>query len=910
MSLHAHTTSNHNDDDDDSSNIYYTDAEPMVVKRPRSLRTENTPVSSSSSSSTTTELRSRQRLPSPSIGGPDHDGDRRRSDTGHNLLAVGIRPNEPSIQDDRFTEYQREDGLTGLPPQGQKDSKDSFNLDYWTEYKRRLEMLEQHPDFAFGFIVLGFLNGDVFEILDEGQFKRGIERDIARAKEEARKQLSRAETLNELRRETAERDKQLKLTNAEIKMLQDKSKQWQDARSRFLNDSRDAAKLLVKNDFLATAPDAAEARKVLFDRGLANSSQQLFDLMARIAWMRYGNRGLLNRGFSSDIEQFFRRLVAAEIEKKKIAESAKELMPQIADIAIYMATLKALSNSRGLLSEVVKNVTFPPGSAYAAKPELFANDAAALAKMVMPDAGVGQAVGPVTFKEISLLLYSHINNMIAQMGFAEADKIAKPTQIVDRSTSTITGRRTKKIYGAEVDVNVNDELLGRAALGEKKVFTEQELLTYKQTMFTNNEWIKTITAVQRILQPLYTEGFGKLFFVDVPRDTEMEDRLYNESRYPIEDHGSVRTVFEQYRTNLNATQTSVAEIFAVAFFIIKVSIDNKAYNSTLYDGGLYESSSFDALFDRLYSYNNVATDWLRYERNLRDSVVKRTLSTPMAKILWLMHDELSLADGTPLVFSEPDRRTLDEYLKLGADASINERRNLRGDVLDIFDNRVPFRKELAPKTSLESIYTSPSNRSFKEIVDKYSADPVFPVPRELERLKNELTQSLEIYRKKVNDALTKTPQQVNKEIVDNLTATEFNVSRQWASQPFNSGFMKLSWRFMSCLADATQLVRRECPNLAWIGDEDLQRNPRTITDFAHLVANKILIVNATNPGEYLRDKTIPDLNILVRNNIEALRRVPSRSQCSSGFGTPTALSVSAANVRVLPLKRGFSQYFS
>ena len=854
-------------------------------------------------------MRSRQRVPSPTIGDAHGDGDRRRSDTGHDLLATGIRLDEPTIQDNRFTEYQREDGLSG-PAQGQKGSKDSFNLDYWAEYNRRIHMLEQNPDMAFGFGVLGFLNGDVFEILDEGQFKRGIERDVARAKEEARKQLSRAETLNELRRETAERDKQLKLTTAEIKMLQDKSKQWQDARSRFLNDLREAEKLLVKNDFLSAAPSAAEARKMLIDRDLQNSSQRLFDLMARVAWMRYGNRGVLNRGFASDTEQFFRRVITVEIDSGAIS-SAKELMPQLADTALYLATLKALSNSRGLLSEIVKNIAFPPGSAYAAKPELFAGDAAALATMVMPDAAiVGQAVGPATFKQISLLLYSHINNMISQIGFPETDKIAKPTQIADRLTSTNTGRRAKKIYGAEVDVNVDDELLGRAALGEKKVFTEQELLAYKQTMFTNNEWIKTITAVQRILQPLYTEGFGKLFFVDVPKDTEVDDRLYNESRYPIEEQQSVRTVFEQYRTNLNAMQTSVAEIFAVAFFIVVSSHNNVAYNSAFYDDKLYAYFDFDALFDRLYSYNNVANDWLRYERNLRDSVVKRVLTTPIAKILWLMHDELSLADDSPIVFSESDRRTLDEYLKLGADASINDRRNLRIDVLDIFDNRVPFRKELASKTSLQSIYTSPSNRSFKEIVDKYSTDPVFPVPRELERLKNELTQSLEIYRKKVNDALTKTPQQVNQEIVDNLTATEFSVSRQWASQPFNSGFMKLSWRFMSCLKDATGLVRRECPNLAWISDEDLQRNPLTMTDFAHLVANKILIVNATNPGEYLRDKTIPDLNILVRNNIEALRRVPSRPHCSSGFGTLTFLPISAASVRVVPLKRNFSQYFS
>ena len=899
--------SNKNDDDDDDDDkyqVHYDSTATHMAKRPRLLRTENTPVSSSSSTSTY----GRERMPSPPIAS---DGGRRIDAAGHDVLAVGIRQNQSIVQDDRFTEYQREDGLNG-PAQGAKGSKDAFNIDYLTEYKRRIDMLQENPDFAFAFKVLGFLNGDVFEIIDEDTFRRGIERDIARAKEEARKQLSRAETLNELRRESAEREKQLKLVTAEIKMLQNKSKLWQDARTRFNNDSKIAAQYLANNDKITAASlTGPQLRNALADRGLVNDSQKLFDLMARSAFIRYGKAGLLNKGFASDMERLFRRFVGSQINEGKFA-AVKDLMPQLSDVALYMAALKGLSNSRGVLNEVVKAIPFPPSSEYSKQPELFAADAAALTSMVMPDNGVaGQAVGPVTFKQISLLLYGHINNMITRFGLPESEKIAKPSQISDRTASTQSGRRTKKIYGQEVDVNVDDALLGRAALGEKNIFTEEQLLAYRQTLFTNNEWNKTLTNVQRILFPLFVEGFGKLFFVDVPKDTEEYDRVYNESRYPIEDESLVRSPFSEYRSNAGGSETSVAEIFSVAIFLIASSNENVPYNSLGYDKKYFQVD-LEVLFDFFFEANGaVQNDWKRYEENLRNSVVKRVLGASIAKLLFLMHDKLSLPDGTPIIFSESDLKLLDDYLKLSADASINEKRKINDELLEMFDNRDPFSKELANKTSLESIYSSPSNRSFKVIIDKYKTDPVFPVPRELERTKNELTQSLEIYSKKINDALTKTPQQVNEEIVANLSLASTDVSRQWAMQPFNSGFMKPSWRFLSCLDDATKLVRRECPNLNWIrDDEDLQRNPLTITDFAHLVANKILIVNATNPGEYLRDKTIPDLKILVVDNINALRRIKPRSSCSTGFGTPSYSAGAASSYRALPLKQKYSQFFS
>jgi len=114
-------------------------------------------------------------------------------------------------------------------------------------------------------------------------------------------------------------------------------------------------------------------------------------------------------------------------------------------------------------------------------------------------------------------------------------------------------------------------------------------------------------------------------------------------------------------------------------------------------------------------------------------------------------------------------------------------------------------------------------------------------------------------------------------------------------------------------------VRRQCPNLAGLSDEALQRDPRTLTEFAQLVAHRILLVNAQNPGQYLRDATISDLKVMVVEDINDLRAVDVRAPCAQrldggGFGQAVGggfgqRTVQILNGNLVP-RRSFGNYFS
>jgi hypothetical protein len=167
-----------------------------------------------------------------------------------------------------------------------------------------------------------------------------------------------------------------------------------------------------------------------------------------------------------------------------------------------------------------------------------------------------------------------------------------------------------------------------------------------------------------------------------------------------------------------------------------------------------------------------------------------------------------------------------------------------------------------------------------------------------------ITTRISDFEKRLHTVMIRTPEEERAEIERNLGVND--VTRRWASLPFNSGMLVLSQRFRSCLRDATALVRRNVPNIAHMTSEQLQRTPQTEVDFAKLVATKILLVNAGNPGQYLRDGTIPDLYVQLRNCVEALRtvRLDSGSRCS-GFGDAAAQS----SRPVVPL-RNYGKFFS
>jgi hypothetical protein len=907
-------------DDDDDNDVFSNTKKSklgsrsmptLVVARNRSVRTENTPVRSRSPPVSIDEA---DAVDDGGTGDNDrgvaHTGSRWRGDERRSVLATGIQQGASSIVVNGFKDYQREDGLDG--PQGASGSNDQYNIDYMREYNRRLQLLSTNPDYRFANLVLGNTNGDVFFIIDEGAFRREIERAVARAREEARKALSRADTISELRKETKFRQDELKEVAARINMLNLRSNTWSEARDMF------AAKLDVANGILAGNSKFGKAvtknivLEVQTSRGLDTLETRVFDLLTRIAWMKYGYEGVLKPAFANDVEQIFRSIAASYFNRVKT--DLKDQMPQVADVALYIAALKALSSSRSLLNSVAKRISFPADSEYAKVPDMFEYDLSVLADMIIPDSEDGQVGGPVTFRNISLLFYAHINTMAKRAGLPDSDLIAKPIDSQGAEQPKATTTRKKKIFGKEVDVNVADETLARAAVGEAGVFTEQELLAYKRKLFQNTESAKTVSLIQKLLLSVFQNGFGLLFFVDLVKDSEIYDQIYTESRYPVESSQVVRSVFQRFRAAGSTDDSvTVAKIFDIAVFLLSSDQEKPSSVSTYIDMNF--ADDYQALVpDLLLAKNNVTEDWLRYEKNLRDSVVKRTVLPEIAKILATIDESIVIkADPNnnndkqdkPIVFSEADQKAIFDYNKLDATSTLREKKAASDAVLSIYDNRIPHTAAFSSKKTLDGIKSTPSNWSFERLMADKAIDPVFPVPTDLQKTKEKLEKSIGQYKDRINEVLTKTPDQVNKEIYDNLgfsTAT----SRQWASLPTNSGILTLSPRFIAALSKATSLVRREVPSLAQLSDEDLQRNPRTEEAFASLVAHKILLINATNPGQYQRDATIRDLKILIGDDIYALRSVRFGDR-SDNCGSRTRQLGAPQAAR--SLKRDYAEFF-
>lgn len=927
------------DDDDDDDDITYDQhfdagaSAPLVVKRPRDIRTDKTPVSADFRDSGVDETdvdygdggpKRQRRVASPPLFGRTV------------FMAPGIGAGQSTIQVEGFDDgYQREDGLAGV--QG-KDDSEAYSLKYMREYKKRIDKLEQDPDYHFANRVLGFLNGNVFEILDKDAFQRGVEQSIAQAKEEARKALSRSDTIEQLRKEIAEREKQKSIVDGEVRRLEERSKYWQDAALEYAREKEKAAGLLKGNDKVMSLKDrkggaqefsAVPVKQFLTERGITTERGRLFDLMTRVAFMKYGAQGLLNRSFASDIEMAHRSAVSGLFAD----ESIKAKMPQLADVALYLAALQGLVNVRGLLSKVAARVKFPPGSLYAADAEQFAVDAAVLANMVVPNGEVdGQVQGVASFTQISLLFHAHLNKMIKNSGKDASEEINKPVRTDETSQTRRAGKR--RMFGQEVDVNVDDVSLQRAALGEKDIFTDVDLEKYKREMFANSQSVKTVAAVQALLRPLFIEGFGSMFFVDA--SGAEETRLYTESRFPFDEPWLVRSIYTEEgddaklfsAADVTASMSSVAAMFAGAWSIVDFTKQEKKYTSkNAFSSVGKPEEATKKMFEILMSRNNQPVDWRRYERHLRDSVAQRTVLPAVVRLLLLMHDNVRMpSDGGErlVLFTDADLSALERYRVQTDDTTPGARQTVANSALQIFDTRLqPSSGGAAAATAVATsasatvdekpngvLYTS-SNRTFDTLVTKKLDGPKFPVPGELDARKKRAAELLEQFREKLNGILAKDPKQVEAEILANFMPGS-GVTRRQASLPWNSGILVLSARFNSCLADATDLVRRQCRNLASLDDEELQRDARTIVPFAKLVAHKILLVNAQNPGQYLRDNTIPDLNTMLRSDIEALRSIaPQRSLCSGGgggFGQPMQRGAGGYARNYLPLARD-GQFF-
>jgi len=922
------------DNDDDNDNEYLNNAEKklrivgnaptMVIKRARSIRTENTPTTTRQSG-----FAHRSRQPSPPVvddhyangdidaGSFEHAGTGRRNNDGRNLLSTGIKQDSTSIVVGGFDDYQREDGLKG--EQGASGSSDQYNIDYMREYNRRLALLDENPDYQFAKLVLGFTNGDVFYILEEGAFRREIERSVARAREEARKAMSRADTISELRKEAKVRQDELKEVNARYTQLQLRSKIWQQARDAFFTKRTLAEKILSLNQTVDKAITIDIIKNMLEARGLKTLDQQTFDVMLRVAYMKYGFEGVFNRSFAIDVEQFF-RLVSSEF-LMDLASPLKDQMPQVSDVALYIATLKALSSSNELLVNAAKKIAFQPESVYAKSPVLFAFDMQTLAEMLIHDSEKSQVIGTVSFSSISLLFYAHLNEIVTKLGLPNEEKIAKPTEVAlgandlaDKQKASST--RRKKIFGKDVDINVDDSTLAKAAVGEKTAFTEEELLAYRKKLFVNNEAKKTVSLIQKILLPLFQNGFGSLFFVNIESNSLLYNQIYGESRYPVESPQLVRTVFQPFHTVKNAEAgVSVAEIFDISLFLLGFN-QSEAVRIEFYDKKQVAATYDRALINYFIEKNSSTDDWLRYEKNLRNLVVKRTVLPEIGRLLSVLDDDVIIEDtvtnnnndvlNLPVIFTESEKKTIFDYLKLDASSSVKEQTDASDAVLAIYDNRIPYARGLADKTTLNGIKQTPSNWSFNNLVQQKAKDPAFPVPDELQKTKDALEKAIDLFKKRIAEILSKTPDEINKEIEKNLGFANSS-SRQWASLPTNSGILTLSARFMSALADATRLVREEVPNLAGMDEEDLQYNIYTKTPFARLVAHKILQINATNPGQYQRDKTTVDLKIMIADDINALRSIRMSGTCSN-FGRQLTHMSNAPNASRL-LKRDFAEFF-
>lgn len=918
------------DDDNDDNAIYTTEKKirisgnvpTMVIARNRSVRTENTPVGG--------KFARRYRQPSPPVSGHydfsqinkdarqfDDDRDnndvadadfartRRGNADGLDILATGIKQDASSFVVPGFDDYQREDGLKGA--QGGSGTDDQFNIDYMREYDRRLKLLDESPDYRFARRVLGFTNGDVFYILDESAFRREIEHSVARAREEARKALSNANTINEMRKEVKVRQEELKEVSSRINQLVLRSKTWAQARDAFYTKRTSADKIVARNNTLDSVVIAPETAKTLMEsRGLDTLEKQTFDLMARVAFMKYGFEGLLNKSFAIDVEVLFRTVTLGVLRARNDQDLVLQ-MPQVSDVVLYVATLGALCSSRELITQAAGKITFIDDSEYSKSHELFASDMQILSDMLLPDENKAQVAGPVTFQFISLLFYAHLNEIVRKLGFSDAEKIAKPTS---EQQNEVSKTRRKKIFGKEVDINVDDDILAKAAVGEKTSFTELELLEYKRKYFFNSESQKTLSLIQKILLPVFQNGFGLLFFVDVDRDSSERNELYGESRYPVEKPQLVRSVFQKFKTEkLSGVGTSVAEIFDVSMSLL-VFEKTEPFEVRKYDKKAIAAAYGRNLIELFLSQNNSLGDWIRYEKNLRNSVVKRILLPEIAKLLSALDDDVVIIESSdggdtkrPVVFTLSEKKAILDYLMLDPQASTKQRDELTQAVLDVYDNRIPYARSLADKTKLNGIKQTPSNWSFDTLLQQNADEPAFPVPAELQQTKDALENSIRKFKERISEVLSKTPDEINKEIQKNLGFST-STSRQWASLPTNSGIMTLSPRFTSALAQAYHLVMDEVPNLAHLSEEDLQYSEKTETAFASLVAHKILEINASNPGQYQRDKTKLDIKIMIADDIYKLRCVRLSSSHPKRL-----LQSSGAPGASRSLKRDFAEFF-
>lgn len=864
-------------------------APPLFVKRARALRTENTPLSA---------VDSYLAAASHQTGGNDDDGD-------GDFLATGIKEGQAVIQAAGFDDYQREDGKPG--PVGATGSGDNYNVDYMREYARRLVSVSQDPNFAFAYEVLGFLNGDVFEILDKDAFQREVEREVARAREDVRKQLTRAESVDSLRKTIAALEEQLKITTGQLNGLEKLDNAWETARTQYAAARLQVDPLVADNVALYTAPSVTKYREVATKRGIDKAEKQLFDMMARTAFRNYGASGLLAAGFASDIEKSFRTYCTKTFFVGANAPLYVDLVKQIplvVEVALYLAALKAFSSARGFLEEIAATLPFADGSEYKKNARQFGVDAFVLAQLLMPDDDVGQAAGPATFTSVSLVLLSHLNAMIPRSGRSDDERIAKPGAKDAVVQGAGGAKRTKKILGYEVDVNVDDERLQRAAIGDKTVFTEEELAAYKKQLFVNAETEKTMLAVSRLLRPLFVEGFGKMFFVS----GDASAAAYEESRYPTDRPQLVRSVYQLDELTPAVAGVSIANIVPFALYLLARSAKSplpykiESLFSNMRFDAVWANEQIGAFVAQLIQEYEAPDAWRRYEVALRDALVRRRLLPLIARLLDLMNGRIDTGDAEALLFSDEDTAALGAYLtntEKAPPATVAQ-------VLRLFDNGLP--KALAqgevPPNGV-NLYTS--NAVFDKILDERGK---LSVGNERKNLGNErvtIEQRLTQFRTKLHTVLTRTPEEERREIESNLGVAD--VSRRWASLPFNSGMLVLSHRFRSCLSDSTGLVRRQVPGMARWSSEAMQRDPQTHTDFAKLVATKILIVNATNPGQYLRDGTIPDLRVQLRDCIESLRAAHTARDSCRGFGTPVTSSVASTGGRQAVPLRNFGQFF-
>lgn len=882
MSDRKRTAFETNDNDDGS---YQSDGDelrstgempPLVIKRPRHIRTENTPVAA--------DDYSQPRVASPPI----------RADAAY--LSTGIRAGQASIQVDAFDHYQREDGLKGEV--GKADSTDAFNLTYMREYARRIELLEKDPDNHFANLVRGFLGGDVFEIIERDAFERQISQSISRAKEEARKALSRGDSIDQLRKEIAEREKQNAQIDGKINAVEERQRSWTVARRELDLEKQKANNLLKNNADLSAQTSEASVKQILKLR-INKDPEILFDVMGRVAFIKYGQAGLLNEGFATDVESAFRSVAGKRFGS---VEALKNAAPQVYELSLYAAVLKGLVNSRGLLSAVSSRIKFNAGSEYEKSSELFATDVTALCSMIIRDTdSASQSLNKVLFEQITLVFYAHLNKMASRYGLPEDQRVSKPLSQLPLEKKR--GSAKKTILGVPVDVDVDDSELQRAAVGEKTSFTEKELAEYRKQLFDNAEAGKTRSIVALFLRPLFVKGFSALFFVEGQSEA-VKDRLYRESRYPFDEPLLARTVFS--RADLSETEeqsTTVAAIFSLATLLLEQTKPNPATGASI-------NEVKSAIFKELYDKNSATSDWLRYENNLRNSVVRRTILPAVARLLLAANENLKLLDQK-IVFTKEEVRALEDLVSLPGDATTERRNAVENVALEVYDRRLP--SDGADPDKLEGVLRTASNRSFENLINSAGERP-FKVDASLTETKKKVENGLELYKTKLDKILSQTPKEVEADILENFKEVA-GVTRRQASLPENSGIIVLSSRFKSALGDATNVVRNSCPNLVELSDEMLQRHEKTCVSFAKLVASKILIVTVLNPPNWMRDKMRTDIKVeFFLNAVQELKRVDLGSSRSSshrpGFGQLLSSGQKFVPLQTGPCNGSYGGYFN